>query len=91
MSDKKSRWAFWGVVLACTACCAVPIYFLVVGAAAGFSASLMSPAIREILICTLPLIIVGLVIYFSNSKKKPCCDSPQSNCNDHQCGVKNHD
>lgn len=91
MSDKKSRWALWGLLLACAACCAAPVYLLLTGAAVGLSASLISPAAKEILICVLPLIIVGLAIYFVNRKKKSCCDSPESNCNDHQCGVKNHD
>jgi hypothetical protein len=88
MSDKKSRWVLWGLGLACTACCALPIYLLLGGAAVGLSASLISPAIKEILICVLPLMIVGLGVYFMNRKKKSCCDSPQSNCNNQQCEVK---
>lgn len=91
MSDKKSWRTLLGLVFACTACCAVPVYVVVSGAAVGLSASLVSSSLKEVLVCALPLLMVGLVIYVVNRNKKSCCDSPQSSCNDHQCGVKNHD
>lgn len=88
MSDKKSKWALWGVGLACAACCAMPIYLLLGGTTV---IGAMSAVFRELLICLLPLMVLGLVTYFIAKRKKSCCDSPQSNCNHHQCGIKNHD
>lgn len=88
MSDKKSKWALWGLGLACAACCAMPIYLLLGGTAV---VGAMSAVFRELLICLLPLMVLGLVVYFIAKRKKSCCDLPQSNCNDLQCGVKNHD
>lgn len=91
MSDKKSKWALWGIGLACVACCAVPLYLVMGGVAAvGISASVISPAIREILICVLPIMSIGLVIFLMSRKKKSCCDAPQSSCNSQQCQVKDH-
>jgi hypothetical protein len=88
MSDKKSRWVLWGLGLACAACCAAPLYLLLGGATVGFSAGLISPVVKEILICLLPLVMIGAAFYFINKKKKSCCDSPQSNCNSQQCEIK---
>ena len=90
MSAKQSRWVLWGLGLACTACCVLPLYNLLGGAAIGFAVGMILPATKEILLCALPWMVVGLVIYTMKRKKRICCDTLQSTSNNQQCEVKHH-
>lgn len=84
MSKQSKIWG-WLLGTACIGCCAVPLYLLAVGATAGIT-SLMSPALREMLICLIPLLLILVIFYVINKKKKSCCTSPGTNCTSSQCG-----
>lgn len=85
MSKQSKIWG-WLLGAACIGCCAVPLYLLAVGATAGIT-SLVSPALREILICVVPLLLIAVTFYAINKKKKSCCESQGKNCTSNQCGL----
>lgn len=83
---KRSKsWLIIGAALACIGCCAVPIYLLVTGLSlAGAMAVIGSSTLLEVLLCLLPLLVIGW-FYYRQSQAKNCCPNPQKQCNSDQC------
>jgi hypothetical protein len=90
MKNSKNKLMLGLIGLACVACCAIPIAGIAFAGAgsAAIGAYFASGALRELLVCGVPilLIIVGFFLY--SRHKAACCADPKSNCTSNQCGVK---
>jgi hypothetical protein len=90
MSSQKSKWLIFTAAIACIGCCAIPLYFIIVGASSlGVMAALMSKQNLEVLICLAPLVLIaGYFMYKRHQAKKACCSAPTNECSDTHCSTK---
>ena len=87
MNNRKSVWLVFTAAIACIGCCAVPLSLVIAGAS---SASLMAivtgPKSVDLLLCLLPVAILG-IIYMATRRKKQCCPEPSDECGKNQCST----
>ena len=94
MKSKK----FWLLVAvaACIGCCAIPFAALFAGAfGAGLLAWQLNGAMKEVLLCLLPLtaLLIGYLMYNRKNHqraKQSCCNNPTQDCQQTQCATKNN-
>lgn len=88
MNRPKRLWLTMLALTACAACCAIPLYTLLIGTTG--LAVIWSDTATEIVKCLIPLALLGAGYWFyrKHQAKKNCCASPQEDCNNQQCAIK---
>lgn len=91
MTSRKSKWVIGLAGAACVACSTLPIgglALLTVGSAT-LANFLATDGFWEILVCLIPLLIIGIGLLFLSRRQKSrdCCTATESACSTTQCEI----
>lgn len=73
------------VLLACVACCAVPLLPVMLGSSSLILA--LTNVRGDSLICLIPIVVIGIAWFKSSQRRSQCCETPSPDCQATRCGV----
>jgi hypothetical protein len=90
MGTRRSIGLLFIAAIACIGCCAIPISGIIAGVTSlGFVETLMNQNGLDIVLCTVPLILLIAFTLYRHQRKNRCCSLPNIECSSTQCSTRN--